>query len=60
MEETLDLGYLFSIFKKHLLLIIIVGILSGGAGFAGSYFLIPKKYESHALLYVENSQQNSE
>lgn len=60
MEETLDLGYLFKVLKKHLVLIIIVGILSGAAGFAGAYFLIPKKYESHALLYVENSQQNSD
>ena len=60
MEETLDLGYLFSILKKHLVIIIIVGIISGAAGFSGAYFLIPKKYESKALLYVENSQQNTD
>lgn len=61
MEETLDLGYLFSILKKHLLLIIIIGMFCGAAGFAGAYFLIPKKYESKALLYVENnSQQNTD
>lgn len=60
MEETIDLGYLFSILKKHLIIIIIIGILCGAAGFAGSYFLIPKKYESKALLYVENSQQNTD
>ncbi|MBP1549227.1 MAG: polysaccharide biosynthesis tyrosine autokinase, partial [Oscillospiraceae bacterium] len=58
--ETLDLGYLFSILKKHLVIIIIVGIISGAAGFSGAYFLIPKKYESKALLYVENSQQNTD
>lgn len=60
MEETLDLGYLFSILKKHLGIIIIIGILCGAAGFAGAFFLIPKKYESKALLYVENSQQNTD
>lgn len=60
MEETLDLGYLFSVFKKHLLLLILVGILCGAAGFGVSNFLIPKKYESRALLYVENNQQASE
>lgn len=60
MEETLDLGYLFSVFKKHLLLLILVGILCAAAGFGVSNFLIPKKYESRALLYVENNQQASE
>ncbi len=60
MEETLDLGYLFNVLKKHLILIIVIGILCGALGFSASSLLIPKKYESHALLYVENSQQNSE
>ncbi len=60
MEETLDLGYLFSILKKHLVMIIIIGILCGATGFAGAFFIIPKKYESKALLYVENSQQNTD
>ncbi|MGN0674750.1 MAG: polysaccharide biosynthesis tyrosine autokinase [Oscillospiraceae bacterium] len=60
MEETLDLGYLFGVLKKHLLLLILVGVLCGAAGFGVSNFLIPKKYESRALLYVENNQQASE
>ena len=60
MEETLDLGYLFGVLKKHLVMIIIIGVLCGIAGFSVAAFLIPKKYESHAMLYVENSQQNSE
>lgn len=60
MEETFDLGLLFSVLKKHLAMLIIIGIIFGAAGFSGAYFLIPKKYESHALLYVENSQQNTD
>lgn len=60
MEETLDIGYLFEVLKKHIIMIILVAILCGAAGFGLSNFFIPKKYESHALLYVENSQQNSE
>lgn len=60
MEETLDLGYLFGVFKKHFLILILIGILCGAAGFGVSNFLIPKKYESRALLYVENNQQASE
>ena len=60
MEETLDLGYLFSLLKKHLVMILIIAILCGMAGASVANFLIPKKYESKALLYVENSQQNTE
>ncbi len=60
MEETLDLGYLFNVLKKHIVMIAVIGILCGVLGFSASSLLIPKKYESHALLYVENSQQNSE
>lgn len=60
MEETLDLGYLFTILKKHIVMIVIAGIICGVLGFSATSLLIPKKYESHALLYVENSQQNSE
>ncbi len=59
-EETIDLGYLFEILKKHLVMLIIVGIICGIGGFCFSNFLIPKKYESHAMLYVENNQQTAE
>lgn len=59
-EDVLDLGYLFGILKKHLLFIAAVGILCGAAAFAVSNFLLTKKYESKALLYVENSQQTSD
>lgn len=60
MEETLDLGYLFTVLKKHIIMIAVAAILCGVLGFSASSLLIPKKYESHALLYVENSQQSSE
>ncbi len=60
MEETLDLGYLFAVLKKHVIMIAVAGIICGVLGFAASSLLIPKKYESHALLYVENNQQSSE
>ncbi len=59
-EEVLDLGYLFRILKKHLVFVILVGVLCGAAAFAFSEFVMTKKYESSALLYVENSQQTSE
>lgn len=60
MEDTLDLGYLFGVLKKHLLFVVLIGIIAAAAGFSVSNFLIPKKYESRALLYIENNQQTSE
>ena len=60
MSEVIDIGYLWGILKRHLVLIIIVGVLCGAGGFAVSNYVLPKKYESHALLYVENSQQSSD
>ncbi len=59
-EEVIDLGYLFKILKKHLLFIILVGLVCGAAAFVLSEFVMTKKYESKALLYVENSQKTSE
>lgn len=60
MEDSIDLGYLFVVLKKHLALIIAVGILCGAAGFAVAEFVLTKKYQSKAMLYVENNQQSSE
>lgn len=58
-EEVLDLGYLFKILKKHLLFVLVAGILCGIGAFGVSNFLIDKKYQSKALLYVENNNQKS-
>ncbi len=60
MEEKLDLSFLFEVLKKYFVIVVLSGILCGVAGFAVSYFIIPKKYESRALLYVENNNQTSE
>ncbi|MBD5138893.1 MAG: polysaccharide biosynthesis tyrosine autokinase [Ruminococcus sp.] len=59
-EEVIDLGYLFKILKKHLLFIALIGIICGAAAFVLSEFVMTKKYESRALLYVENNKQTSE
>ena len=39
-EEVIDLGYLFKILKKHLLFIILVGLVCGAAAFVLSEFEI--------------------
>lgn len=58
-EDVLDLGYLLKILKKHLLFVLAAGILCGIGAFGVSNFLIDKKYQSKALLYVENNNQKS-
>lgn len=60
MEEKLDLSFLFEVLKKYFLIVVLSGVLCGVAGFAVSYFVIPPKYQSRAMLYVENNNQNSE
>ena len=60
MEETLDLGYLFKVLKKHIVFVLIIGIACGVGSFCVSDFLLTKKYESKAMLYVENNQQTSD
>lgn len=59
-EEVIDLMYLFRVLKKHLLFVLLIALVCGAAAFVLSEFVITKKYESTALLYVENSQQTSE
>lgn len=60
MEESLDLSALFGVLKKYFVIIVLCGIFCGAAGFAVANFVIPKKYQSRALLYVENNNQTSE
>ena len=40
---------------RHAVIIVLVTLLGGGAGFALAYYLVPAKYQASALLYVNNS-----
>ena len=60
MDDVLDLEYLFKLFKKNFVLMVLVGLLGGTVAFAVTNLLIPKKYESRAMLYVENKNQASD
>lgn len=60
MDDVLDLNYLFKVFKKHIVFIVLVAIIGGSAAFVVSNYLIEKKYTSEAMLYVENNQQASD
>ena len=60
MEDSIDIKQLFSVLKNHLLPIAVSAVICGAAGFSAAEFLVPKKYESSAMLYVENNQNKSE
>lgn len=62
MEENneLDLGYLWDVFKKHFIVILLTAIVCAAGAYLVSDYCIDKKYESQALLYVENNSQSSD
>lgn len=51
----IDLMRLLKAVWRHMVVLVLVTLLGGGAGFALAYFVIPAKYVASALLYVNNS-----
>jgi len=51
----IDLIQLAKALWRHIVIIVLVMILGGGAGFAMARYVIPAKYQASALLYVNNS-----
>lgn len=51
-EIEIDLGDLFKVFKRNILMIIVVSLLSASVGLFSSIFLIDKKYSSEATIYI--------
>jgi len=51
----IDLMQLLRAIWKHIVVIVLVMILGGGAGFALARYMIAPKYQASALLYVNNS-----
>ena len=60
MEDSIDIKQLFSVLKSHFIPIAVSAVICGAAGFSAAKFLVPKQYESSAMLYVENNQNKSE
>ena len=54
-EETIDLRVLLKVLTQHIIPIAIVTIIAAGIGFALAKFVIPKRYVSEALMYVEST-----
>lgn len=59
-DDVIDLGYIFTVLKKHILFIVLISLICGIASFCVAQFFLEKKYESKALLYVENTTQKTE
>lgn len=59
-EQTIDLRILLRVFIEHAIIIIVAGVLAAAVGFSLAKFIIPKKYTSEAMMYVENSSTKQE
>jgi len=51
----IDLVRLMRAIMRHIVVVVLVTILGGSAGFAMAQYMIPAKYQASALLYVNNS-----
>ena len=51
-ELEIDLGELFKVLKKNILMILVVSLLCAAVGLVSSMFLISKKYSSEATIYI--------
>lgn len=51
-ELEIDLGELFKVLKKNVLLIVVISVLCAAIGLVSSMFLINKKYSSEATIYI--------
>lgn len=60
MEDTLNLKQFLNVLRKRFIPIIITSVLTAAAAFLAAKFIIPKSYESSAMLYVENNQNTSD
>ncbi len=58
-EETIDLRVLLKIFVSHMYTIIAITLVAAIIGFLLAYFVVPKRYTSEALMYVESSSSKS-
>ena len=54
-EEYIDLGQVVRVLWKHVVLILLVGILFAALLFSFARFFVTPKYEANALFYVNNS-----
>ena len=54
-EEYIDLGQIIALLWKHVVVILLIGILCAALLFSFARFFVTPKYEANALFYVNNS-----
>lgn len=54
-EDTIDLLHLAQVLWKNAIVIVLVGLICGGAAFLGTKAFVTPLYDSQALLYVNNT-----
>ena len=59
-EETIDLRVLLKVLLSHIIPIAVATVLAAAIGFSLAKFIVPKRYTSEALMYVENSASKQE
>ncbi len=59
-EIVIDISVLWNVFRSHFVSITLCGILTAVIVFALSQYVIPKKYTSEVLFYVENNTNQSD
>lgn len=59
-EQTIDLRVLLKVLTKHIIFIVVAGILAATVGFLLAKFVVPKSYTSVAMMYVEGSSGKQE
>lgn len=57
-NKKLNLSFLVNVMKKYFLTVILSGIFCGIEAFVLSYFMIPKLYESRAVIRMESDSQS--
>lgn len=56
-EQIIDIKVFLKVLREHILPLILAAVIAAGIGFSLAYFVIPKRYTSEALMYVENSSE---
>lgn len=59
-DETIDLRRMLKAFTDHWIPVLICTVIAAGIGFSLARFIVPKRYTSEALMYVENSSSKQD
>lgn len=57
-EDSIDLGELFGVLWHHIVLLLIVALACGAAGYSIARFVIPEQFESTTEIYILNKSDS--